>query len=307
MQGRVRSPGPVRLDRLVRMRDLNPDELESLLARGQELFEGEPAQQFQGAVATVFYENSTRTRNSFQEAGRRLGLGALQVGREGSSIQKGETLEDTLLTLRALGAVIAAVRTPEPGAIEQLGDVGMPLVNAGDGWRQHPTQCLADLLAVRMAGRDIRGARLLIVGDILHSRVARSAADGFAMLGAKVAMAGPPTLLPSGLAQALGAAELPLEAGLAAADIVMVLRLQQERMERGYLPSLGEYRRAWGLTAERLRLLRGDALILHPGPQNRGVELDDEVIRDPRSLIHRQIAAGVAMRAALMEAMLDAR
>jgi len=307
MSGRVRSPGPVRLDRLVKMRDLSRDELESLLARGQELFEGQPAQQFQGAVATVFYENSTRTRNSFQQAGRRLGLETLQVGREGSSIQKGETLEDTLHTLRALGAVIAAVRTPEPGALEELGDVGMPLVNAGDGWRQHPTQGLADLLAVRMAGREIAGARLLIVGDILHSRVARSAADGFAMLGAEIMVAGPPTLLPPGLAQALGAEEVPLEAGLGEADVVMVLRLQHERMERGYVPSLGEYRRMWGLTADRLALLRRDALLLHPGPQNRGVELDDEAIRDPRSLIHRQIACGVAVRAALMEAMLDAR
>ncbi len=307
MQGRVKSPVRVRLDRLVKMRDFEPVDLERLLARGQEIFEGQPAQQFQGAVATVFYENSTRTRNSFQQAGRRLGLDALQVGREGSSIQKGETLEDTLHTLRALGAVIAAVRTPEPGALEELPDVGMPLVNAGDGWRQHPTQALADLLAVRLAGREIAGARLMIVGDILHSRVARSAADGFAMLGAEVWLAGPPTLLPPGLAQALGARQVALEDGLRAADLIMVLRLQQERMERGYLPSLGEYRREWGLTAERLALLREDAMVLHPGPQNRGVELDADVIRDPRSLIHRQIACGVAMRAALMEAMLDAR
>ena len=307
MQGRVKSPGPVRLDRLAQIRDLSAEELERLLVRGQELSEGQPALQFRGAVATVFYENSTRTRNSFQQAGRLLGLDTLQVGREGSSIQKGETLEDTLHTLRALGAVIAAVRTPEPGVLLDLPDVGMPLVNAGDGWRQHPTQALADLLAVRLAGRAIAGARVLIVGDILHSRVARSGNDAFAMLGAKVWLAGPPTLVPQGLAASLGAEEVALEDGLRAADIVMVLRLQQERMERGYLPSLGEYRREWGLTAERLALLRSDALVLHPGPQNRGVELDEEVIYDPRSLIHRQIACGVAMRAALMEAMLDAR
>ncbi len=307
MPGRLKSPVRLRQDRLVTMRDLDAGELDRLLVRGRELFEGQPAEQFEGAVATVFYENSTRTRNSFQEAGRRLGLDTLQVGREGSSIQKGETLEDTLHTLRALGAVIAAVRTPEPGALAELPDVGMPLVNAGDGWRQHPTQALADLLAVRIAGREIQGARLLIVGDILHSRVARSAADGFAMLGAEIRLAGPPTLLPPGLAPALGARQVPLEDGLREADLVMVLRLQQERMERGYLPSLGEYRREWGLTVERLGLLRADALVLHPGPQNRGVELDAEVIYDPRSLIHRQIACGVAMRAALMEAMLDAR
>jgi len=305
MQGRLTSQA--RLDRLVSIRDLAPDELDALLARGQELSEGQPARQFEGSVACVFYEDSTRTTNSFQQAGRRLGLSTLNVSRQGSSIQKGETLEDTLHTLQALGAVIAAVRTAEPGALRDLPDVGMPLVNAGDGWRQHPTQTLADLLAVRLAGRDVAGARVLIVGDILHSRVARSGVDGFTMLGADVMLAGPPTLLPPGLAEALGAEEVELEPALGEADIVMVLRLQKERMERGYLPSLGEYRRRWGLTAERLGLVRPDALILHPGPQNRGVELDEAVLYDPRSLVKSQVTCGVAMRAALMEAMLDAR
>ncbi len=307
MYGLVRAPWRIGPSRLVKMRDLGRDELGSLLARGREIHLGQPATAFQGALATVFYEIATRTRNSFQQAASRLGLATLQVGREGSSIQKGETLEDTLLTLRALGAVAAAVRTPEPGALDEVPDVGMPLVNAGDGWRQHPTQTLADLLAVTLAGRRLEGARLLIVGDILHSRVARSAVDGFGMLGAEVALAGPPTLVPRGLAESLGVEAVPFADGLAWADIVMVLRLQKERMERGYLPSLGEYRRCWGLTAERLGQLRDDVLVLHPGPQNRGVELDAAVIRDPRSLIHAQIACGVSMRTALLEAMLDAR
>jgi aspartate carbamoyltransferase catalytic subunit len=307
MRGLVKAARGISCERLVKMRDLSALELEGLLRRGQELCEGQRPQQFEGALATIFYENSTRTQNSFRQAGRRLGLETLHVGREGSSIQKGETLEDTLHTLRSLGAVIGAVRTTEPGALDELAPVGIPLVNAGDGWRQHPTQALADLLAVRLAGRDIAGATLLVIGDILHSRVARSAADGFAMLGARVLFSGPPTLVPPGLAASLGAEEVSLADGLAEADIVMVLRLQTERMERGYLPSAGEYRERWGLTAERLRRLRPDVLVLHPGPQNRGVELDAEVIYDERSLIHRQIECGVAMRTALMEAMLDAR
>lgn len=307
MQSLVRMEPPVGLRRFVRMRDISVAELEGLLARGQDIFAGRPAHQFAGALATVFYENSTRTRNSFQQAARKLGMEVLQVAREGSSIQKGETLEDTLRTLRALGGVAAAVRTSEPGALDALPPLGLPLVNAGDGWHQHPTQTLADLCAVRLAGHPVAGSRLLIVGDILHSRVARSGAEGFAMLGAEVLMAGPPTLLPRGLAEALGARQVELGAGLAQADVVMVLRLQQERMERGYLPSLGEYRQYWGLTAQRLGLLRHDAVILHPGPQNRGVELDDEVLYDPRSLVEQQIACGVAMRTALLEAMLDAR
>jgi len=307
MQRLARMQRTIGLQRLCKMHDLSPEELEELCSRGQELYQGEPAEQFQGAIATLFYENSTRTTNSFVQAGRMLGLEPLQVGREGSSIQKGETLEDTLRTLIDLGAVAAAVRTSEPGVLEELPPLDIALVNAGDGWRQHPTQTLADLLAVRTAGVPIRGSRVLIVGDILHSRVARSGAEGFRMLGAEVLMAGPPTLLPPGLARSLGAREVPFEVGLAGADIVMVLRLQKERMERGYLPSLGEYRKYWGLTEERLSRMRRDAVVLHPGPQNRGVELDDAVISDRRSLIARQVSCGVAMRAALLEAMLGAR
>jgi len=226
---------------------------------------------------------------------------------DGSSIQKGESLEDTLRTVAALGAVAAAVRTGESFALRNLPDLALSLINAGDGWSEHPTQMLSDLLAVDEAVGDVAGRTLLIVGDILHSRVARSAAEAFSTLGARVLFAGPPTLVPQGLPEALGGERVALEPGLRLADMVMALRLQRERQERGYLPSLAEYRRFWGLTAERLRLLPPHAVVLHPGPQNRGVEIDADVMTCPRSLIAEQITCGVYMRAAALEAMLDAR
>ncbi|MDA8346003.1 MAG: aspartate carbamoyltransferase catalytic subunit [Thermaerobacter sp.] len=291
---------------LLAIRDLAQAELQALVARGLALREGATPAKAQGAIATVFYEDSTRTRLSFQQAGALLGLHHLSISTEGSSIQKGESVEDTLRTVAALGARVAAVRSPWGLSLQALTDLPIQLVNAGDGWAQHPTQAIADLIAVKREFGEMQGRTLLIVGDILHSRVARSNAEGFRALGARVLLAGPPTLLPPGLAQGLGAEEVQLEEGLRQADVCMVLRLQRERQERGYLPSIAEYRRLWGLTAARAALLHEGAVILHPGPQNRDVEIDDELVAAPQSRIAEQITSGVYGRAAVLEAMLDA-
>ena len=298
--------GGICLRHLLAIGDLGKEELEGLVGRGLALREGAAPGRAEGAIATVFYENSTRTRLSFQQAGALLGLRHLSISTEGSSIQKGESLEDTLRTVAAVGARVAAVRSPWGLSLQALPALPLQLVNAGDGWAQHPTQAIADLMTVQREFGSIRGRTLLIIGDILHSRVARSNAQGFRALGARVLVAGPPTLLPPGLAESLGTEEVAVEDGLRAADACMVLRLQRERQERGYLPSIAEYRRVWGLTETRAELLRDHAVILHPGPQNRDVEIDDALVAGPRSRIAEQITCGVFGRAALLEAMLDA-
>lgn len=291
----------------LKVRDRNPDEIRALVTRAAELACGAQANRAHGAIATVFYENSTRTRLSFQQAGEVVGLSHLPVSHESSSIQKGETLEDTLRTVQGIGAVAAAIRTPKAGSLEQLRglNLGLFLVNAGDGWSQHPTQALGDLTAYRLAMGDVQGRRLLIVGDVLHSRVARSAADGFSALGAKIWFAGPPTLLPEGLPEALGGERVRLDSALRDADLVMVLRVQKERQDRGYLPSMQEYRHYYGLTEERYARLPEHARVMHPGPQNRGVEIDGAVITAEKSLIAEQVRCGVFARAALLEEVLS--
>ncbi len=286
--------------------DLSPEQLRAVVSRAVALRDGAAPGRAEGAIATIFYENSTRTRLSFQQAGALLGLRTLSIAVEGSSIQKGESVEDTLRTVAALGARVAAVRSPWSLLLQDLRDLPIQLVNAGDGWSQHPTQAIGDCAAAQREFGEIRGRTLCILGDILHSRVARSNAQAFSMLGARVLLAGPPTLLPGGLADALGATEVSIEEGLRQADVCMVLRLQRERQERGYLPSVEEYRRLWGLTARRAQLLPAHGVILHPGPQNRGVEIDGEVVTGPQSRIAEQITCGVYGRAAILEAMLDA-
>lgn len=286
--------------------DHTAEEIEALVTRAAQLWQGAAPRRLGGAFATVFYENSTRTRLSFQRAAEMLGLSHLQISQEGSSIRKGETLEDTLRTMRALGAVGAAVRTPHSGALAELRqvDLGLSLINAGDGWAGHPTQALTDLTACHVSVGPVRGRRLLIVGDVLHSRVARSCAQAFHLLGATLQFAGPPTLLPEGLAEALGGERVDLDQAIGGADLVLVLRLQRERQEKGYLPNVVEYRRYWGLTEERYAKLGPQARVLHPGPQNRGIEIDAAVVTAEQSLIGQQVRAGVHARAALLEEVL---
>ena len=260
-------------------------------------------------VMLAFIEDSTRTRTSFEIAARRLGANALTFSASASSLNKGETLLDTVRLFEAMGVALVVVRHPSSGApswlARQLSNIGV--VNAGDGMHEHPTQGLLDLLTLHDAwdGR-FEGRRLAIVGDIAHSRVARSAIAGLTTLGARVTVCGPGTLMPADVEQ-LGCDVAPsLDDALADADAVMALRIQSERMEKGLLPSLGEYARLWGLTPERVALLAPHAVVMHPGPVNRGVELAHEVADGPRSRILAQVANGVAVRCAVLKRCADA-
>ena len=254
-------------------------------------------------VMLAFIEDSTRTRVSFEIAASRLGANAVVFSSSASSLNKGESLLDTFRLFEAMGATLVVVRHAASGTAAYLAQhferVG--LINAGDGMHEHPTQGLLDLLTLRDAwdGR-FEGRRLAIVGDIAHSRVARSAIFGLTALGARVTVCGPGTLLPTDVGQ-LGCEVAPtVEDALHGADGVMALRIQRERMERGLLPSLGEFARVWGLTHERVERMAPHAVVLHPGPVNRGVEITPEVADGPRSRILEQVANGVAVRCAIL-------
>jgi aspartate carbamoyltransferase catalytic subunit len=253
-------------------------------------------------VLLAFFEDSTRTRISFELAGRHLGATVTTLTAAGSSVSKGESLFDTVQNVAAMGVDLVVVRHSASGAPHFLArHLGVGILNAGDGRHEHPTQGLLDLMTLRDAwqGR-FEGRRLALVGDVAHSRVARSAIFGLHALGAGVTVAGPATLLPAEV-ERLGCTVAPtVEAAMEGADAVMALRLQRERMEGGLLPSLGEFSRVWGLTRERLRLLSRDAVVLHPGPMNRGVEVTPEVADGERSVILDQVENGVALRCAVL-------
>jgi len=255
------------------------------------------------SIVLAFIEDSTRTRTSFEIAAQRLGANTVVFASAASSLNKGETLLDTVRLFEAMGAALVVVRHPSSGApawlARQLSTMGV--VNAGDGMHEHPTQGLLDLLTLQDAweGR-FEGRRLAIVGDIAHSRVARSAIAGLTTLGARVTVCGPGTLMPADVEQ-LGCEVAPsLDEALAGADAAMALRIQSERMEKGLLPSLGEYARLWGLSPRRVALMAPHAVVMHPGPVNRGVELAHEVADGPRSRILAQVANGVAVRCAVL-------
>jgi len=253
-------------------------------------------------VCNAFFEDSTRTRLSFELAQRRLGATPLGFGVAGSSCSKGESLLDTLRTIAAMGVDVFVIRHASSGAAALAArELGVPVVNAGDGAHEHPTQGLLDLLTLADAwGGSFAGRRVAILGDIAHSRVARSAIHGLAALGARVTVAGPATLVPRD-AGALGCDVAPtVEDALRGADAAIALRLQTERMDRGLLPSIGDYVRAWRLDAARARLLAPHAVVLHPGPMNRDVEIASDVADGERSVVLRQVANGVAVRAAVL-------
>jgi aspartate carbamoyltransferase catalytic subunit len=262
-------------------------------------------------VVTLFYEASTRTRASFELAGKALGADVINISAGGSSVEKGETLVDTVRTLQAIGADIVVMRHPSSGAPYLAArELNAAVVNAGDGLHAHPSQALLDLYTLRSRLGELRGRKILIVGDVLHSRVARSNLWGLTRMGAEVVLCGPPTLLPrSYLAPDAepvqgslpgACVELDLERALRGADAVMALRLQAERQEGGRLPSLREYSRLYEITDERLRRLAPNALVMHPGPMNEGVEIEPAVAHGPRSLVEEQVANGVAVRMALL-------
>ena len=258
-------------------------------------------------IVTLFYEASTRTRASFELAGKVLGADVINLTAAGSSIEKGESLIDTVRTLRAIGAHVLVLRHPMSGAPYLAAAEGdAQVVNAGDGWHAHPTQGLLDLYTLRAAIGPLAGKRIVIVGDVAHSRVARSDIWGLSRLGADVVVCGPPTLLPAelGSEHAAGlppvAVETDLDRAVEDADAVMTLRLQQERMTAGLLPSLREYSRLYQVNEERMARARPGAPVLHPGPMNEGVEISAAVAHGARSLVEEQVTNGVAVRMAVL-------
>src|SRR3954465_9015529 len=252
-------------------------------------------------VALLFYEPSTRTRTSFELAAARLSADALSLAVSSSSVAKGESLMDTALNLEAMKVDFIILRHSVSGAPELLArGVRAHVVNAGDGNHEHPTQGLLDLFTIREKKKKLQGLNVAIIGDILHSRVARSNIWGLTKLGAEVGVCGPASLLPRHV-EDLGVTILPrIEDAIQWADALNVLRLQLERMEAGFLPSLREYNRVFGVTTERLARAPKDLLILHPGPMNRGVEIDSDVADGPHSVILPQVTNGVAVRMAVL-------
>lgn len=254
-------------------------------------------------VATLFFEDSTRTRLSFERAARAQSADVMAFARGGSSLSKGESLRDTVATLEALQVDVFVVRHPSAGAAHQVASwTDAAVINAGDGRRAHPTQALLDAYAYREAtGRAFADTRLAVVGDVAHSRVARSAAELWSRLGAQVTLCGPPTLLPPELGELPGVRlATRLEDGIEGAHAVMALRVQQERMTSGRLPSLAAYAARYQLTEERLAAADPEAVVMHPGPMNRDVEIEGALADGPRSLITRQVAAGVPVRMAVL-------
>jgi aspartate carbamoyltransferase catalytic subunit len=252
-------------------------------------------------IVNLFMEPSTRTRISFEFAEKRLSADTVNIAASGSSVQKGETLVDTARNLEAMRIDMVVIRHWSSGAARFLAErIPSNVINAGDGSHEHPTQGLLDLLTIRDHLGEIKGLKVCIVGDILHSRVARSNIYGLLALGAEVAVCGPMTLLPTGI-DALGVRVFRrIEEAIEWADVLNVLRLQMERMQGGYVPSLREYNRYFGVSMARLERSPRDILILHPGPMNRGVEIDSDVADGPHSVILKQVTNGVAIRMAVL-------
>jgi aspartate carbamoyltransferase catalytic subunit len=248
-------------------------------------------------VVNLFYEASTRTSSSFELAAKRLSADVVSVRSSGSSVDKGESLKDTVQTLSAYDPAAIVIRSPHVGAAGLVaGWTEAAVINAGDGKHEHPTQALLDVYTLRRRLESLDGVRIWIVGDVLHSRVARSGILAFTRMGATVTACGPPTLLPRGI-EALGCDSSPTLDGLEEADVVYVLRMQQERMRESFVPSLREYAERYQINAARLR---PGQLLMHPGPVNRGVELSADAIDSPQALIGEQVKAGVAVRMAVL-------
>ena len=252
-------------------------------------------------IVNLFFEASTRTRISFEFAEKRLSADTVNVASAGSSVTKGETLVDTARNLEAMKIDMVVIRHPASGAAKFLAErIESIVINAGDGMHEHPTQGLLDLLTLRDRLGDLKGRRVCIVGDVLHSRVARSNIWGLKKLGAEVAVCGPRSLLPNAIEEMGVTVFERIEAAIEWAEALNVLRLQLERMQAGYIPSQREYNRVFGVTRERLERAPRELLILHPGPMNRGVEIDSDVADGPHSVILDQVTNGVAVRMAVL-------
>ena len=311
--GRLGSPFPHR--HLTGISGLQPHEIAFLLDEAEQwvqLNRGTAKHDDRLAGLTLinaFFENSTRTLLSFEIAGKRLGADVVNMAVAQSSVKKGETLIDTAITLNAMRADMIVIRHDSSGAVQLIADkVDCPVLNAGDGRHEHPTQALLDALTIRRRKGRIEGLIVAICGDVLHSRVARSNILSLTALGAEVRVVGPPTLLPPQIERMGVTRFTDFDGGLDGADVVMMLRLQRERMAGGFVPSLREYHALYGLTYERLAKAAPDALVMHPGPMNRGVEIASDVADDlERSAITEQVEMGVAVRMACLDVLTRAR
>ena len=289
---------------LIDVDDVSPGELIELLDRATAFNHTAPPRDLLAGVPVLnlFFEASTRTATSFTLAEQRVGADVISFAPGASSLGKGETIADTAITLRAIGVRVIVVRHPESGFPRRLAEAfDGHIINAGDGTHAHPTQALLDLMTLRHDAGRLEGLRVAIVGDILHSRVARSNIVGMRMLGVDVTLVGPRTLLPDSFEAPGVHIERDLDAVLPHVDAVMMLRIQRERIVSGLLPSLDDYIRRFQLNRTRLARLSGSAVILHPGPYNRGVELTDDVLADPRSRYVAQVHNGVYVRMAVLD------
>jgi aspartate carbamoyltransferase len=285
---------------LLGLKDLDKEEIESILDRASH-WESHPRKvhdALQGKfAANMFFENSTRTRFSFEVAEKRLGAEVINFSAAASSVQKGESIYDTVRTLESMGIDVGVIRLKPIGVLAELAErIRVPLINAGDGNNEHPTQALLDLYTMRKHFGSLQGLNVAIVGDVLHSRVARSNLWALRKFGANVSFCAPPNMR----AEELDAPYVPMEEALLA-DVVMMLRVQLERHESGMLSSAEAYREHYGLTAERAAGIGRHAIIMHPAPVNRGVEIDDEVVEHPQSRIFPQMENGVPIRMAVIE------
>jgi aspartate carbamoyltransferase catalytic subunit len=305
MREDLRPPAPPPKRHFISIKDVSSDDVERLLATAR-TFERSLEREVKKLptlkgrlVINVFYESSTRTSSSFELAAKRLSADTMSIKSSGSSVDKGESLKDTAITLGAYDPDVIVIRHPQIGAPQLVTRVtDAHIVNAGDGKHQHPTQALLDLYTMREELGRLEGLHVAIVGDVLHSRVARSLIQALALMDAHVTLVAPPALLPRGI-EAMGCETSTDIASIAAADVVYVLRMQRERMEEGanYVPSLREYSARWGVTPERLR---PGQKVMHPGPMNRGVEIDPRVADAADALIETQVRAGLVTRMAVL-------
>lgn len=299
---------------LLSIRDVTPEQIERVIATaaifqqdGPRITRKYPTLRGK-TVVNLFYESSTRTRTSFELAAKRLSADVVNFAVSGSAVEKGESLKDTAQTIEAMGVDAIVIRHKSSGAPVRLSKwVSAAVVNAGDGMHEHPTQALLDLYTIRQHFESLQGLRVAIVGDVVHSRVARSNIWALQMMGADVTVVGPPTLLPPRVASWGVEVTADFDEVIPKADVVYMLRMQLERQRAGLVPSLREYARLWGLDAARAAMLKDDALIMHPGPMNRGVEISADAAELPASVITDQVANGVAVRMALLYLMLGGR
>jgi len=300
---------PFAHDHLLGIEQLSPADITTLLdLAGHYADMGRGGARQSGALAgltqiNMFFENSTRTQASFELAGKRLGADVMSMSMQASSIKKGETLIDTAMTLNAMRPDLLVVRHPHSGAVDLLAQkVNCAVLNAGDGRHEHPTQALLDALTIRRAKGRLHRLRIAICGDIAHSRVARSNIILLGKMENRIRLIGPPTLMPAGIGEFGAEVYENMAEGLKGVDVVMMLRLQRERMDGGFIPSEREYYHRYGLDAQKLAHAAPDAIVMHPGPMNRGVEIDGELADDiNRSVIQTQVEMGVAVRMAAMD------